>query len=644
MADEISLGCHRGPDAEPLSIITDMVQERGRISQAIYQMIAGANPLIKVLEPSKEAFPSGMGDTLNEVVLDVSRPGEDAVLNWQRVGAAKPGYNPCCVEFHEVPYGSRNVSACLYRDGWRTPAFCKVDLAFKYEREKQIMQQKHIMAQWSKDIWSHWAVLAYQRSVQCVSLNGAYGLPEDLGRYPAYAPPTSILTFHHLEELYRRIRNEAGEFGRVVEGHEVIFIGDQEFAALEENYIQEQEKLGYRSSEVVLPELGSVRKLGKYMFVILDCPRRFRCVQPGETVEDALIPSTIQVETVRGTETRRNPDYENPEIAKFSEAIYFNASAAAWLVPPDAMVGASSMYPVSDYSGEFLLINPQTDKDPFQENVYFAARYMSGMIARFPKRARGILAQAVHGRYKDVCIGDQKGMPGEPEVWHVLECCEPIGANRLQLLIGTDALPAQCPDGAALFLVTKKGNKYLINSVISQEAYAGDEIHTRGGTRIEVDFPEGMEDVATCREECDAWDHVACLPANTASDAPSAGGCGSCQPGSDDCVFTTSFYTDTPLDLEDAEGNGLIGARPPGGYDAASLKAAIDSYLGATGTSEVVAGEDPENLWTVKITLTGDPPDQTKVGELTGAKVIYEDGLYEAGVELVQHGDCSAGA
>lgn len=635
----LTLGCHRGPDADPMAIITNMVQERGRISQVIYQQIAAAYPFIKVLEPSKEEFPSGMGDVLNEVVLDVSRPGEDTALGWQRVQAARPGYNPCCVEFKEIPYGSRNVSACLYRDGWRTPAFCKVDLAFKYEREKQLAQQRMIMAQWTRDIWSHWSIVAFQRSVTCVNLSSAYGLPEDIGRYPTYALPTSVLTFHHLEALYLRIKTSGGEFGRTVEGHELVFIGAQEFTALEEQYRKDQVALGYQSAEVVLPEIGSVRKLGKYMFVLMDTPRRFRAPLPGESMEDCLIPSVIQVETVRGTETRRNPDYYNPEIAKYSEAIYFNASAAAWLVPPTAMTGASDMYPLSDYSGEFILINPATDADPFQETVYFAARYMSGMIGRFPGRARCILQLAVHDTYKDVCVGNVNGMPDDPQRWYVLDCSKPLGTARLQLLIKASSLPAVCPDGHSLFLVTKKGNKFLINSIVSQEAYAGDEINTEGGTIVVIDFPADHAAAATCREECDGWDHVACLPAGTPSDNPEAASCGSCAPADPTtvpCTHTVHFHTDVVLDLVDSEGAGLLGARPVDGYTAGTLQTAIAGWLASNGGGSVTVtnGGAPDYLWTVTITGNNN-------ASLLGAQVVYEDGFYENAATLVRSGNCA---
>lgn len=634
----ITLGCSRGPaDADPTTVITNMVQERGRISQVIYQQIAHSNPFIKVLEPTKREFPSGMGDTLNEVILDVSRPGENEVLNWQAVKAARPGYNPCCVQFKEIPYGSRNVSACLYRDGWKTPVFCKVDLAFKYEREKQLRQQESIMVQWTRDIWSHWSVLAFQRSVTNVSLAGAYGLPEAIGKYPVYAPPTSILTFQHLEALYTRARTAGGAMGLTVQNHELIFIGSQEFTAFEESYRKDQVKLGFQSPDVMLPEIGSVRKIGKYMFVLVDHPRRFREPAPGETFEDCLIPSVIQRETVRGTETVRNPDYYNPEIAKYSEFIYFDPTAAAWLVPPTAMTGADKMYPLSDYSGEFKLINPATDDDPFQENVYFAARYMAGMIGEFPGRARCGIALAVHDRFKDVCIDGQAGVPIEPEKWHVLTCSKPIGQSRLQLLLKKGTLPEICPDGHSLFIVTRQGKKFLVNSIVSQEAYAGDEIHTEGGTLVLIDFPTGLASAATCREECDAWDYVACLPSATVSDDPvQDAGCGSCSPSEPGaCTHTAHFHSDTVLDLVKANGEGLLGARPGGGYTAGSFQTAINNWLSGNGggTATVTAGTAPEFLWTVAITGNNDD-------DLLGAKVVYEDGFYENEALLVRTGDC----
>lgn len=632
-----TLGCG-APDCDPQDVVTNMVQERGRLSASIYQVISCSNPFVKVLEPSKEFFPSGMGDTLNEVVFDVARPNEKDVTNWQHVRAAAPGYNPCCVQFREIPYGSRTVSACLYRDGWKTPPFCKVDLSFKYQREKQIRQQKEIMAQWSKDIWAHWSVLAYQRSVTCLVLNSQFGLPEQLGAYPAFAKPTSALTFQHLEAIFRRIKSEGGELGRTVPQHELIFIGADEFAFLEEQYIRDSVALGYRSSEVVLPEIGSVRKIGKYMFVLMDTPRRFGDPGIGETWEDTLIESLIQVPSQRGTVTAANPDYYNPAKARYSEFLYFNASAAAWLVPSEAMVKADGWFPASNYSGEFKLINPETECDPFQETLYFAARYMAGMIARFPKRARAGLALAVHARYKDVCVDTCGGaMPAEPEKLFVLDCAKVLGQSRLQILV-KGVLPDVCPDNHSLFAVTKKGNKFLINSVISQEAYAGDSIHTEGGTLAIIDFPTGLAAAATCREECDAWDHIACLPAHTPSSDPTVEGCAGCSPNAipTACTHTGNFYSDKVLDLVDADGASLLGARPGGGYTAATFEAAVQDWLddNGGGTAEVTEGT-VDNGFAWSLVITG-----STAADLVGAQVLYEDGLYEAAADIVRTGDC----
>lgn len=635
----LTTGCGGIPDADAFSVVTKMVQEKGRISSSIYQVLAASNPFIKVLEPTKKFFPSGMGDTLNELIYDIARPKETDVLAWTAVKAASPGYNPCCTTYKQIPYGSRTVSACLYKDGWKTQEFCVVDLSFKFEREKQIRQQKEIMTQWTKDIWSHWSVVSYQRSVQCVTLNSAYGLPEQHGAFPD-PKPTSILTFRHLEELYRRIRSEGGELGRTVEGFELVFIGDSEFQALYENYLQEIETLGHRSESIMLPELGEVRRIGKYMFVIMDNPRRFRERAAGETWEDALVPCFKDVEGPHGTLTVPNPDYYNSDIAIYSEFICFNAGAVNWLVPPEAMVNGGEMFPAQNYAGDFQLVNLKTENDPTGKNAYFLAEFMAGMIAQFPKRARAGLGLAVHARYKDVCVSScGTSVVDEPEKWHVLSCAKVIGASRLQLLIKKGTLPDTCPANHSLFIVSKQGHRYLIDSIVSQEAYTGDAINTEGGTLVVISFPTELAAAATCREECDAWEYVACLPADTPVSDPTVTGCSGCSPNtvSTTCTYTWAFNTDAPLQLFDSDDVALLGATPGGGYTAATLKAAIEaaSFTNAASVTVTESGQ-PEYEWVVQITFSGTPD-----ADLTDAYFTYEDGLYQAQAQVVVTGDCT---
>lgn len=633
----MTVGCGVQPDSTPADIITKMVQEKGRLSQTINQITGLANTFIKVLEPTKEFFPSRTGDVLNELILDIARPQESDVLDWGVVRAASPGYNPCCVEMKEIPYGSRTVSACLYRDNWKSPEFCKVDLSFKYEREKQMRQQTEIMSQWTKDIWSNWSISAYQRSVMCMTLSSTYGLPEALGEYLTSALPTSPITFQHLEEIFRRIKGEGGEMGRTIPQHELIFIGAEEFAFLEEQYMIENERLGARGVDFVLPEIGSVKKLGKYMFVLLDAPRRFGTPAAGQTFEDVLVNSTIRVNSQHGTIDARNPDYYQESTAPYSEAIFFNASAAAWLVPPEAMVNGDSWFPASDYSGMFDLVNLKTAHDPFGENVYFAARFMAGMIARFPKRARAVLSLAVHGRYKDVCVEScEAAGPVEPEKWPVLECCEIMGGDRLQLLLKRDSpLPDNCPDNSSLFIVTINGNKYLIDTVVSQEAYAGDEINTEGGTLVTIELPPELSAAATCRADCDAWDYVACLPANTVSSDPTITGCAGCSPNEFDpdvCTHSIIFDSvDGPITLRDSDDNVLITfVVPP---TAANVDASIETWLLANGGGSATVTEVDDH-W--EITITGN-----NNALLVGAYVIYDDGLHQSNADVVRVGDCA---
>jgi hypothetical protein len=100
------------------------------------------------------------------------------------------------------------------------------------------------------------------------------------------------------------------------------------------------------------------------------------------------------------------------------------------------------------------------------------------------------------------------------------------------------------------------------------------------------------------------------------------------------CAFTAHFNSDTVLDLEDAEGAALIGARPGGGYTAASFRTKLITLIDdVAATVTVVEGVEPEYGWT--ITVTGGD-----ASVLNGARVIYEDGFYESGAVFVRTGDC----
>lgn len=607
--DSISTGC--GPatcDADPDRIVTNMIQEKGRLSSLVFQNLKISDQFLAAITPTKEFFPAEMGDVLTDVVLDVSRPAETDVLAWSRVGGAKPGYNPCCNTYKEVPYGSRTVTACLYQDGWKSPTFCKIDLAFKYRRDKQIQQQLEIMTQWSKDIWSHWARRSFQRSVQNVTLNAGYGHPEQLGSYVTYCNPASILTFQHLEVLFLRVRDAGGELSRVVKDYELIFIGVEELRALVEQYYQNGvTTYGFQNnsnglSGVALPSLqvpglGRVKMLDKYLFAELQYPVRYRDRVAGESWEDAIVPSTIHVDTERGTQTQINPDYRNPSIAKYSESYLLNLDAVRWLVPPSAMTSSDGLFPATDYSGDFELIAPPrgSDCDPKQKSLYFLADFMSGMISHFPKRARAILQRAVHTCALDVIDCCPGNSTADPTTFAIQRVTPLITADTYQILIVGTA-PTTCPDGHDLFIVTKKGDKILVGSVDDSAAFAGDATLI-AGTLLDITLPA----TETVDLDCASWDYLACLPSAATIEA-NATTCD--ETASTDNVCTAIWQADNVGTLRNgADADVLVGAPFA---SAALFQAAVQAYIDGlplVATAVVTEGTE-DNDWEWKLVIT----------------------------------------
>ena len=632
-------GCG-SPTCNPKNVALNILQERGRISETIWNRITAGNPFLKALEGTKQAFPAGMGETLNRRVLHVHHPRETDVLAWSRVGGAvpgDPGYSPCCVTYKEIPYGDSIVSACLYQDGWKSPSFCVTDLVFKHQWEEVLQQFEETMSNWTSGIWAMWADVAFQRSVTCATLNSIYGLPEEQGRFPI-AAPTSCLSFDHCEEFYTRLRGAGAGLTSAVPGFELIFIGDQQFKKLEYEYFKKAATLGHRhtsgSVDMWFPSLGRVKTIDKFMFVFKQFPRRFRARATGETWEDCIIPHSVRVPSTRGEEERRNPDYYNPNVALYEEIQFFNMAAVNWLTPPEPLAtGMNSFLTPQNYSGDFVLFNEKTECDPKAKMGTFFADFMSGMIANYPRRAYCVLALAQHNAATDICPEGCMGpLQSITMTYPALECCVLIN-DRLQLLVkGT--VPDNCPDGSSLFLVDKKGAKFIVATVHSKEAYTADAHHTEGGTLIELSFPTALAAAQTCRSECDGWDYLACLPSSTPSSDPTSEGCAGCSPNtvSSECKFTFEFDSvDGPSRLADSGNTTLVTFSDPD--DAADVAADIETWLGANGTVSVTLTD-----YHYLIEITG--ANNTPLEKLPTAEITYDAGAGTAQVTAVQTGDC----
>jgi hypothetical protein len=381
--------------------------------------------------------------------------------------------------------------------------------------------------------------------------------------------------------------------------------------------------------------------------VLIDKPRRFRNKTSSESWDDALVPSTINVPNPggKGVKTERNPDYYNPNIVIGEEILWLNQEAVDWLVPPDALiksisVGGKEWFPATNYAGDFEAVH--CPEDPKKKTVMFMADFMSGMMSMFPDKGRAIMALPIFDSACDdddqICIA---GMPPDGTHLTIRQVSTNANAGQLQVLVeGT--LPEACPPGHSLFIVSEKGDKFLIGSVVSTWAFAGNAEFPQAGNYYVIALATGLNAAAVVRELCDPWASISCLPSSTLSSDPNVTPCGVCQNNTGEpdttCVLTAIVTTDRIRGIDLADGTNTI---TEGTYTvAATLQTAIQTWLDANtdaGEALVTGGALADGFeWTIQI--TGAP-------ELEGGKVLYDDGFFAtsgvwAEVEFGKSGVC----
>ena len=622
-------GASVNTDSTPAEVITRMQNSPAWFSKEVYQSLAMSSQLMAHLSKTKTFFNEGMGDTDTTLIFDVSAPNERDVLSWQAVNEASAGYNPGqWTTTKEITYGHRKVTATLMRDAVRTPAFSKIDLAFKPRREAQLQQVRQIMMNWTKSIWELWCTMAFQRSVRCVTLNIQWGITAtQIGSYPEYTLPNTLLTWRWLEVMKAGVTftprgfnsAEAAAKAELPNDKQVVFIGYNEFQALMEQYIKERVgSFGMRPDEIFIPELGfSGTTLGQYIFVVVAYPRKYRQPGVGESWEDCIIPHRVPVNTdggaAEGVKSMPNPDYFNPQIALYTETLWVNLDSVEWMVPPAAMVnvmanGGMEMFPATNYAGEFRPFH--SPEDPFQETVTYYARYMSGMKGLFPERSRAILHLAAFPVATAYTLtGEVQNLPSGL-TWPVQNIGTTAAGNLQVLIAGT--LPGALPPGYTLYATTRSGKRFVVGTIVSTGVYAASS-RFAAGTLVELQLlPAGISN----ENPGDPWASLDAMPqANvnpiTATTNP---------------TLAVYLVTDSVGSMVNASGTNLLGGT---NYTtAAALQTAIQTYLTANGggTATVTGGTALTGyLWTIQIVGA----DATRNALLTaaGAGIKYSDGI-----------------
>lgn len=505
----------------PEDVITALRQRRGNFSHHVHERIACTDPFYKHISREKMAFPSGRGDKYEREVFHITTPTEADLGDWALITKAGPGYNPSQDTFTMMlNYGTSKQTCQLYRRGWRTPSFNKLDLALTHDADMQLANVKAAMTAFTMAIWPAWARRNFRRSVMCRTLNNTYGhLAEQQGGYLAGILPDRYLTHTQLEAIIPAILatpviEDTPAYKEMKDiPEQIVFMGYQEFAELERRYRKDTMNYGFQAPDVTVPELGLTgKKIGKYLFVLELMPTRFRQPVGDESWDDCIIPPTIKVPAsggpASGYKDAPNPDYYNPEVAKYVESKIYNSGSVVWFTPPgDVLKGMKKAqvfeFPAATYTGDFFPVNLRTPEDPEAENIFFAAKYIAGMMPANPGRSRCIISLAAHPLDEE---GDViPGNIGAAFIRTVQSASTHPNGNLLLLIAGA-TLPA-LPVGYSLWAYNTDGTRYKVDTVVASTAFTGNTEFTSGFT-VELELvntaAHALTDWAELRAEKDA--------------------------------------------------------------------------------------------------------------------------------------------
>ena len=506
-------------------VINSLRQSRGNFSAHVFARIARTDPFFKYISQEKMAFPSQRGDIYEREVMHITTPTENDLGTWSQISKASAGYNPSADTFDQViQYGWSKQTCRLYRKGFRTPDFNKISLALTFDLDQQIANVKEAITSHTAHIWPAWARREFRRAARCLTLASAYGFgTEQDGGYVTNITPTSLLTHQGLESILPgimacpTITDTPGMKNQPDIPDQVVFMGYQEFNELEKQYQKDTLNYGFRAPDITVPELGlSGKKIGKYLFVLEMFPTRFRDLAGGETSwEQAIISPTIKVPTqggpVGGMKDAPNPDYYNPAIAKYAEAKIYNTGTVIWFTPPSDVLngmkkGELFQFPASTYTGDFFPVNLKTREDPEAENIFFIAKYISGMMAANPGRSRCVLGLAAQANSVDYAITGQLPVKVGPFFKLPIQVASVAPNGDLLIWVGTDVVIPAVPGGYSLWAVRADDTKYKLASVVSTTATAGNGTWAAGYT-LDVTLVDGTQQA----KDPGTWDSLVCL-------------------------------------------------------------------------------------------------------------------------------------
>lgn len=579
------------------------------------------NDFLMLFQNSKEFFPDGVGDVATFLIGSVEYPTLTQARNWQKL--RESGYdgvdNPCCFEYIEISSGYRTIKACLQKIGFKTPRWCKLDLAMKPWGEQQVSQLFRRLPEWSACVFSDFVQVNYHKNVYChLALDG---MPSLFGQYPKHYPNSQI-NMSYLTHLENDLHNARYFVNSITPQQYLVIIGDDEFQSLRDEWdSRESCKFGVRYpggrefTEMYLPGYnGRYYKFGQWLFFVIRNPLRYRERTGSESWDDCIVDYQISVKGEHGVDSKINPLYNDRSYAKYVETLIFHPDAIKVWLPSKKMTSAWNIpggrqFPATDLSGIFQFVPLPCDDDGlFME---MRAKYVLGMSEWNRGLGRAILSLGTPR-----CLRIQKteceSCPVEQCIKYSVTCCNELSDGTVFIRYD-GGLPDSCPEGYSWFLETHKGNFYRVTEFIEPTARAACKTQPAGTEAKVILSPNHPGKCGCCGKDCDPYKWITCRRASEvicASETPECCACGTPPaPDPEDCVLEAMFFSDSVTGFLNLVSANVL---PSNSYNietanaTAVLQTDLQNYLTANGGGTAAVTLDLEEaLWT--ITITGNP-------------------------------------
>jgi len=355
--------------------------EAGRIGEMISAKLMAKSPWNRLMMNSQEAFPEGMGQTIQTLLYERTKIPDVTNAAWSDVGLNDGTGNTCNPTPQQMAYARTLKSYNLQQAAVQSPSLCVNDLRYGWETSKQLAEQYRILAMNTKWFWEN------RYRDEYVRLAGNHIVLDstdaesctNTGSGQAFAGSKALYTLSqsYLDAYYLDLARDSAEgaYGMVNGQDQYLLIASPETInnlKKQNGPIREDIRFSSQSNELLAPLGADWAYMNYYYVADLECPR-YNFVA-GQYVR---VPFYINAPASTGNKAIVNPAYKT---AAFEVSIIFNPMALTSRVASKiTSPGGNTSFDAVNYRGDFIWLNIKDNVcNPLGDTGYFYSLFMQG--------------------------------------------------------------------------------------------------------------------------------------------------------------------------------------------------------------------------------------------------------------------------